>query len=67
VLAGGVRGAEFAGGDPGVVLARVEATLRPLAPLDERYPDVMLDLEAEARRRVAVALEQASRSTPPRH
>jgi hypothetical protein len=53
----GVRGADFAGGDPAVLLARVEARLRPLAPLDERYPEVMLDLEAEARRRIAVALE----------
>jgi hypothetical protein len=54
----GVRAADFAGENPAVLLARVEAALRPLAPLDERYPEVMVDLEAEARRCVALAFEQ---------
>jgi hypothetical protein len=54
----GVRGSDFQGEDPAALLAWVEASLRPLAPLDEQYPEVMQDLGPEACARISVALEQ---------
>jgi hypothetical protein len=54
----GISGTEAAATQRVPLLARVDATLGRLAPLDERHPELMLALRPHERRRIAGALGQ---------